>query len=165
MLALAGADVRRPHEWRADAAELLARAGSVLPSDARRAARRFVEGPAPVAAFRWVTPRFTHNDLGIEHVLVSPSGEEVLGSIDWSDAAVTDPAVDFARILRDLDPGALEAAHEAYGRSGDGDPALGERVWHLARCLVLEDLAFGVDTDAAPYVAKSLEAAGWLFSA
>jgi aminoglycoside phosphotransferase (APT) family kinase protein len=33
----------------------------------------------------------SHNDLGIEHVLVDPATLEVTGVVDWSDAAIVDP--------------------------------------------------------------------------
>jgi aminoglycoside phosphotransferase (APT) family kinase protein len=40
-------------------------------------------------------PVFSHNDLGIEHVLIDPGTWTVTGIIDWSDAAIVDPAIDF----------------------------------------------------------------------
>lgn len=40
-------------------------------------------------------PRFTHNDLGDDHLLMDPSTSQIVGVIDWSDAAFGDPCVDF----------------------------------------------------------------------
>ena len=41
-----------------------------------------------------------HADLGAEHLLAADG--RLTGVIDWSDAAVTDPALDFARPYRDF---------------------------------------------------------------
>lgn len=162
--ARAGTDVRPADAWRAEAAEHLAAVAWALPEARRRAVARFVDTPPDGAPFLSVAPAFTHNDLGIEHVLVDAATGRVTGIIDWSDAAVADPAVDFARLLRDLGPAALDAALAVYGGASPGDrDALRARVEFLARCLLLEDLAFGLETGAAPYVAKSLEALAWLF--
>jgi aminoglycoside phosphotransferase (APT) family kinase protein len=38
---------------------------------------------------------FSHNDLGIENVLVDPDTAAVTGVLDWADAALVDPAYDF----------------------------------------------------------------------
>ena len=64
-----------------------------------------------------------HADLGAEHILASHG--RITGVIDWSDAAVTDPALDFARLYRDFGPSFLAEALAAYGgfedaHRGDG---------------------------------------------
>jgi aminoglycoside phosphotransferase (APT) family kinase protein len=41
---------------------------------------------------------FCHNDLGIEHVLVDPTTLKITAIIDWTDAAVADPAYDLAHV-------------------------------------------------------------------
>ncbi|WP_222430652.1 phosphotransferase [Nocardioides sp. J9] len=99
---------------------------------------------------------FTHNDLGVEHVLVDPASRRVTGVIDWSDAAVTDPSVDLARLLRDLGPDALDHAVRVYRQHG-GDPApLLPRVGFYAVCGLVEDLTFGLLEARPAYVDKSL---------
>lgn len=40
-----------------------------------------------------------HDDLGGEHVLVDPDNGQVTAVIDWADAAVGDPALDYAGLL------------------------------------------------------------------
>jgi aminoglycoside phosphotransferase (APT) family kinase protein len=62
----------------------------------------------------------------------------VTGVIDWSDAALTDPAVDFARLYRDFGPAFLEETRHAYGGL-DGSRS---RIEFFARCAALEDLAY-----------------------
>ncbi len=72
--------------------------------------------PQPRARTRVVA----HADLGAEHILALDG--RLTGIIDWSDAAITDPAVDFARVYRDFGPGVLEDAigglRRARGRDG-----------------------------------------------
>jgi aminoglycoside phosphotransferase (APT) family kinase protein len=120
-----------------------------LTAEQRRSVQSFLDAPLPEPADRLV---FSHNDLGIEHVLVAPGTGTVTGIIDWSDAAVCDPARDLGLILRDLGPAALAAA---LARCADGD-ALRERAWFYARCSLLEDLQYGLQTGRTPYAEKSL---------
>jgi aminoglycoside phosphotransferase (APT) family kinase protein len=135
-----------------------------VPLGHRPAVERFLRGPAPTAAS---TLRFSHNDLGIEHVLVdvsaAPSAATVTGVIDWSDAAVTDPAHDVGLVLRNLGPRACDAAIAAHGGLGPGLPTLRRRAHFSARCSLLEDLAHGLRPGCSAYAEKSLAAMAWLF--
>lgn len=54
-----------------------------------------------------------HADLGAEHILEKDG--TLMGVIDWSDAAITDPTLDFARLYRDFGPAFLADALNAYG--------------------------------------------------
>jgi aminoglycoside phosphotransferase (APT) family kinase protein len=92
------------------------------------------------------TTCLVHNDLGAEHILVAADGHTVTGVIDWSDAALADPARDIARLLRDLGP---ETAFEVLDRLPYGpEPGIRDRAVLLARCVLLEDLAYGLEHDA-----------------
>ncbi len=104
---------------------------------------------------------FSHNDLGIEHVLVDPTSFDVTGIIDWGDAAIVDPAYDFGLIYRDLGPEALEAALGSYRLDGDAG-RIREQARFYGRCSVLEDLEYGTEKDER-FLAKSLHALNWLF--
>jgi aminoglycoside phosphotransferase (APT) family kinase protein len=117
----------------------------------------FLTTPAPRPAGRLV---FSHNDLGIEHVLADPATGAVTGVLDWSDAAICDPAYDLGLILRDLGPDALAAALRILGRD---EAELRERALFYARCTVIEDLAYGVDTGQDAYVSKSQRGLRHLF--
>src|SRR5262249_31331165 len=101
------------------------------------------------------------NDLGIEHVLISPATQTITGVIDWSDAAFADPARDFALLYRDLGPAALTAALTSY--QAHDTAALHDRVTFYARCSLLEDLAYGIQTGLKAYLDKSITALEWLF--
>jgi aminoglycoside 2''-phosphotransferase len=48
------------------------------------------------------TPTLVHRDLITEHVLCDPTTGNLTGVIDWGDAGIDDPAVDFAGVRRQL---------------------------------------------------------------
>lgn len=140
---LAGLDADPPERWLAEARELAA--GLDLPE-----ADGFLAAAPPPPAERLV---FSHNDLGAEHVLVDPGTGAVTGLIDWSDAAVCDPAYDYGLLLRDLGPAAPQPRAE-----------LRERALFYARCGLIEDLAYGLEQDRPEYAAKSRRLAAWLYA-
>lgn len=104
---------------------------------------------------------FCHNDFGAEHILVDPETMRITGIIDWADAAIADPVRDLALILRDLGPDALDAALASYGRPLAPDER--DRLVFHARCKLLEDLAFGVETGATRYLGAALAHLPWTF--
>ncbi|HWT26168.1 MAG TPA: aminoglycoside phosphotransferase family protein [Solirubrobacteraceae bacterium] len=148
-----------PEQWLDEAAEHYATVAAAIPSAYRQVTREFLAAAAPQAPPQL---RFSHNDLGIEHVLVDPRAGTVTGVLDWADAALADPARDFGLIYRDLGPAAAAAAFSAYGP--DAAVALRDRAVFHARCALLEDLAFGLENGREPYVEKSLAGLAWLFS-
>jgi aminoglycoside phosphotransferase (APT) family kinase protein len=114
---------------------------------------RVLRADAPSAVDERV---LAHTDLGAEHVLAADG--RLTGVIDWTDAAVTDPAVDFGRLFRDFGPPFLDEALRAYGRDA---PAFRRRITFFARCAALEDLAYGHPT----YVRAAERSLTWLFPA
>jgi aminoglycoside phosphotransferase (APT) family kinase protein len=152
-------DNEPPPAWLGEARAHYASAAQSIPERHRSAIERFLGTPPPAPADMLV---FSHNDLGIEHVLVDQDTLAITGVIDWSDAAITDPAADLGLILRDLGEAALEAALASSGSGGDAE--LVTRARFLARCSLLEDLAYGIQTDRGEYAAKSLAALGRLFA-
>ncbi|MGY1763957.1 phosphotransferase family protein [Geodermatophilus sp. SYSU D00779] len=100
-----------------------------------------------------------HADLGAEHLLADGPG--LTGVIDWSDCAITDPALDFARLHRDFGPAFLAETLQAYG----GLPDAGPRIEFFARCAALEDLGYGLRTGRAEYAAAARRSLAWLFPA
>jgi aminoglycoside phosphotransferase (APT) family kinase protein len=98
-----------------------------------------------------------HADLGAEHILERDG--TLTGVIDWSDAAITDPAVDLALPYRDFGPRFLEALAEEYGPVGEAMP----RIEFFARCGALEDLAYGRETGRREYAISAERSIAWLF--
>ncbi|MEV0718991.1 aminoglycoside phosphotransferase family protein [Asanoa sp. NPDC050611] len=141
-------DVEPLAGWLAEAAETYDLVAREVPAAHRGAVEAFLRAAPPPDPRETV---FSHNDLGIEHVLVDPATCAVTGIIDWSDAALVDPAYDLALLLRDLGPAAL------------GDLPVGDRAVFYARCKLLEDLAYGLESGRAAYVEKSHAALAWLF--
>lgn len=82
--------------------------------------------------------------------------------IDWSDAAVTDPALDFARLYRDFGPGFLTQVVNAYGGLPETDDVR-ERITIFARCAALEDLAYGREHGLRQYTQAAERGLAWLF--
>ncbi|BCJ39677.1 hypothetical protein GCM10010168_78680 [Actinoplanes ianthinogenes] len=142
-------DDQPPGEWLRETAELYPAVAAHVPPAYRARIEAFLRAEPPPGDHSLV---FSHNDLGIEHVLVDESGT-VTGVIDWSDAALVDPACDYGLLFRDLGPAALRGT----------DPDLTGRAVFYARCAVIEDLAYGLETGRARYAEKSLAALEWLF--
>ncbi|MEU9870954.1 phosphotransferase [Actinomadura sp. NPDC048021] len=146
--------------WAEESAQIYASISQVVVPPAHRPAVEAFLGALPPAAPRELV--FSHNDLGIEHVLVDPDAWTVTGVIDWSDAAITDPARDFGLLYRDLGPEALDRALSGYRADVEDITA---RAGFYARCGVLEDMAYGLQTGHREYLDKSLAALEWLFPA
>jgi aminoglycoside phosphotransferase (APT) family kinase protein len=162
MADLVDTDDDEPAEWQRDAAELYLKVAEQVPLRHRRAVEAFLDASPPQDGYAVV---FSHNDLGIEHVLVDPGTWTVTGVIDWSEAAIDDPAYDFGLIYRDLGPRALDAAVGSYRTDANDVERLRQRAVFYARCSVFEDLAYGVETGQSRYVDNSIAALEWLFPA
>lgn len=148
--ALVEVDDTPAEEWLADAAESYETAAVAIDPADRARVEAFLAA-APPAGPRRLT--FCHNDLGAEHLLVE--GASITGVIDWSDAALADPAVDLARLYRDLGPDVAARIAAAY--AGDPDAVDLGRVAFYARCALLEDIAYGLTSGATEYARLGLE--------
>jgi aminoglycoside phosphotransferase (APT) family kinase protein len=130
--------------WLEDAGEDYRDCAKRLPAGARRQIEDFLDHPPPAEP---QSLAFCHNDLGAEHILVDVEDNAVTGIIDWTDAAITDPARDLALIYRDLGPEVCRLALAHYeGAFGDADR---DRAVFYARCKLLEDIAHGLGTPGA----------------
>jgi aminoglycoside phosphotransferase (APT) family kinase protein len=148
-------------EWHREAAEGYPAVAALVPTQYRHAVEAFFDASPPDDASAVV---FSHNDLGVEHVLVEPGTWRITGIIDWSDAAIDDPAYDIGLLYRDLGPRALEAAIGSYRSDLTDVERLRQRAAFYARCSVFEDLAYGLETRQARYIDNSLAAFEWLFT-
>jgi aminoglycoside phosphotransferase (APT) family kinase protein len=157
--ALVPVESASPHSWLEEAGGWYEVVYPHLPAGHREQVESFLSRPPPQPAERLV---FSHNDLGVEHVLVDDDWT-VTGVIDWTDAAITDPAYDFGLLLRDLGPATLAAARLGYGHGWASHRGLQERWWFYARVTLLEDYAYGLQTGRSAFVVKSQRALPLLF--
>jgi aminoglycoside phosphotransferase (APT) family kinase protein len=91
-------------------------------------------------------PVLLHADLGPEHVLVRDG--RVAGVIDWSDARVGDPALDFAWCLHGTSTVAADATARSYGL----DAGTRERSLFYRRLGPWYEVVYGLDTDQPRFV-------------
>ncbi|WP_283138341.1 phosphotransferase family protein [Rhizohabitans arisaemae] len=162
MADLVETDDQPPALWLEEAAQTYTTVAGTVPTVHRPAVEEFLGTPPPADRHDLV---FSHNDLGIEHVLIDPVAWTVTGVIDWSDAAIVDPAYDFGLLYRDLGPAALALALRSYRTDVHDVGAIRARAAFYARCGVLEDMAYGLQTGHEKYLDKSLAALTWLYPA
>jgi aminoglycoside 2''-phosphotransferase len=96
------------------------------------------------------TATLVHRDLIVEHVLHDPSTGQVTGVIDWGDAGIDDPAVDFAGLRRQLGDAFARRMLAAYAHGDQRDCALVSRMDFYAGMEPFHEIHFGqVHGDAA----------------
>lgn len=132
-----------------EAADQMGRIAACLNSGQRSRVELFLAEPVPPESRRRT---LCHNDLGAEHILASEDRSQLTGIIDWSDAALADPARDVGRVLRDFGFGVAEAVLRRTG----GDETMLTRATFHARCALLEDVAYGIETSRPQYVTHAL---------
>lgn len=120
-------------------------------------AARWVQGSQVLPAEYAGPPRFIHDDLQPEHIIVDPNSGRLSGIIDWG-AALGDPAQDFSFIVAWSGWGFSESLLGAYQLSVDAD--FRNRLLFLGRVRALGWLAYelhsGLDPDRTAGVARDL---------
>jgi aminoglycoside phosphotransferase (APT) family kinase protein len=91
-----------------------------------------------------------HADLGPEHILVADGA--VAGVIDWTDARVTDPAIDLAWLLNGAPTRVAAAVAEAYGV----DDSMRRRAYAWHQLGPWHEVLYGIDTGEDGYVRSGL---------
>lgn len=93
----------------------------------------------------------THGDLHAGHILIN-SQAQVTGFIDWTEAAVTDPALDFVAHYRTFGEDALNKLIEAYTKAGGcAWPKMAEQVIELAASYPIAIAEFALKSDLDEY--------------
>jgi aminoglycoside phosphotransferase (APT) family kinase protein len=136
--------------YRAFVGEVLDRGGSLLGDD-RPAAKAMVEAYLGDDANFAFSPRLIHADLGPAHML--SVGDELTGVIDWGDARIGDPALDFAWLLHGSSSGFAQAGLAAYGPA---DPSLRDRALFYHRLGPWYELHYGLFFDRPAFVESGL---------
>jgi aminoglycoside phosphotransferase (APT) family kinase protein len=101
------------------------------------ALRAFIDG------FRDALPvALVHNDLGRDHLLFAGAPPRLAGVIDFEDAVLDDPALDFAGLLLDFEEVSVQAVLARY--RGPCDPRLFERARFYARIAPVHEVLYGL---------------------
>jgi aminoglycoside phosphotransferase (APT) family kinase protein len=116
--------------------------------------RRYLENDVPLS-FEGAL-RLVHNDLWAEHILVDPRSGSVSGIIDWGDAAISDPAVDFAGLYTWYGEKWLEHVLAYY--SSTPDTEIISRSRYLATCLAIHNITLGQDLGRPEWIKAGQEA-------
>lgn len=107
-----------------------------LAAAVRREYDRFLAGPMDF------TTALVHRDLGTEHILVDPATRTPTGMIDFEDATIGDPAIDFVGILITFGDVVTDEILAAYDSPIDLDRL--RFYWWLG---ALHALDYGVETN------------------
>jgi macrolide phosphotransferase len=122
-VAAAGVPLQTMADWRASLADVVERGSAVLRAAMGAAATARLESGwlATIGDDRCWPDEVTvvHGDLGVEHVLADPTRCVVTGVIDWTDARIADPAMDFADLATGLGRDGLLRVVEAYADASD----------------------------------------------
>jgi aminoglycoside phosphotransferase (APT) family kinase protein len=84
-----------------------------------------------------------HADLGPAHIL--HDGRSVTGVIDWSDARLGDPALDFAWLLHGTSDAFATSLFDTYTRERSPDPGLGDRALFYHRLGPWHGVLYGLE--------------------
>jgi len=111
----------------------------------------FLDGDAH---FRF-RPALVHRDLGPEHILCDPAAGRVNGIIDWEDASIGDPAIDFTGLL--MDCGADFARQVLARYPGPVDETLWARAEFYAWIGPVYEIRFGLESEQQEHLENGLE--------
>ena len=101
-----------------------------------------------------VSPALVHGDLGPDHILCSTSA--VTGVIDWSDATVGDPAIDFGWVLHSTPPTFVEGIHAGYEQGGRSLEPLLDHSLFYHRVGALHEVLYSVEEERQDLLDRGL---------
>lgn len=103
--------------------------------------------------FDWI-PTLIHGDLSPEHMLVDPANGVLTGVIDWGDAGIGDPALDFAGLLGLMGEAILQDILGAYGT--DNAEAITRRARFYRDLAAVHQLLFGVTVGDRAFIERGV---------
>ncbi len=116
--------------------------------------QRFLEDKRP-ASFAG-SACLTHNDLYTEHLLLDSGSGKVSAIIDWSDAVIGDPAIDFAALYPWLGPSGVQRVLASYSRPIDDQVLV--RARYMAVGQSLRDITQGGEEARPEWTVRGLAA-------
>ncbi|MBU1337464.1 MAG: phosphotransferase [Acidobacteria bacterium] len=102
-------------------------------------------------------------DLWAEHILVDPCSGIVSGIIDWGDAAISDPAIDFAGLYTWYGEKWLKDVLAYYSKTPDTE--IISRSRYLATCLAIHSITLGQDLGRPKWIKAGQDALRLIFAA
>jgi aminoglycoside 2''-phosphotransferase len=106
------------------------------------------------ANFRF-RPALVHRDLWGAHILCDPATGRVNGIIDWEDASIGDPAIDFAGLLMDH---GMDFTRQVLARyPGPADETLWSRAEFYGWIGPVYEVRFGLETGQREHLERGLE--------
>ncbi len=108
-------------------------------------------------------PRLLHRDFLAEHVLIDRRTGDVSGIIDWADAVIGDPAVDFAGLYSWHGERWLKDVLTCYPEPVDSETI--SRARYLAACFAIHNIILGRALGHARWVKAAHAALEWVFAA
>jgi aminoglycoside phosphotransferase (APT) family kinase protein len=142
-----------PRPWHRFVEETLTALSHLLSASERRWLVRWFSVVEDEGLFEFA-PALTHCDLGDEHLLVDRRTGDLTAVIDFGDAGIGDPAIDFTGLLRELGEAATRVALRAYGRADAA--ALLRRAARYGELSPLHELRFGVFVNDEGHIAAGL---------
>ncbi len=121
----------------------------------RRRLDRFWEAHLEDERLFRFTPALIHGDLGTEHILCEPERGALVGIIDWGDARIGDPALDFAGFLGDFGEAFTESVIRFYAPDDDG--SILKRAGFYTRIAPLYEVEYGHISDEPSHMDRGLE--------
>jgi aminoglycoside phosphotransferase (APT) family kinase protein len=145
-----------PGDWRklnrAIIQEFQDRVVPLLTRDERRSAETLFAAFVEDHTFSSFSPVVVHRDLGPEHILVTSDGR-LAGVIDWGDAQLGDPAIDFSWLLFGS-PAKGERALSAYGETSN--QGFRRRALFYHQLGPWHEVSHGIDTGQPAFVETGL---------
>lgn len=97
-----------------------------------------------------------HGDLGSEHILIDPEKNAIKGIIDWEDARIGDPALDFVGLMCDLGLPFTERVIQFY--KFEIDESFRDRMNFYKRIIPLYEIALGIKTKSEYHLNQGIRA-------
>ena len=97
-----------------------------------------------------------HGDLGVEHILIDPVSQRLVGVIDWGDARIGDPALDFTGLLASCGADFVRQVMGSYARPVDS--RFWERMAFYRDILPFRQMRYGLEIGDERYFVEGLQA-------
>jgi aminoglycoside 2''-phosphotransferase len=146
-------------DWRSQYVELYRRASErvfpLLSVPARAQQAALWESYLDTDAYFRFRPALIHRDLSSDHILYDAARGALAGIIDWGDAGIGDPALDFVGLLGDYGQAFAEATLAAY--LGERDAAFWQRVRFYEAAAPVHEMLFGLRVVDEAHIRRGLE--------